>query len=213
MSHLRLIEAIKSRNSIQVEEEIQSGADINQQDEYGWTPLNWAAGRGDQKFVNLLLEKGADVLKVGRDRRTPYKIALAAGHAEVAKLLREAEDKLGEEKIERPTRIYCKAYRLTDLRQFHGWTDIGTSAPQEESGSGRQAEGQDEAMSDDGVVFLHEDYTVTKSVWPGENLVFDQVTPEWKVFCTDVLNFKVPDDLDLVVQTSTGPIHAHNPAL
>jgi len=205
MSYLRLIEAIKSHNSIQVEEEIQSGADINEQDEYGWTPLNWAAGRGDQKFVNLLLEKGADVLKVGRDRRTPYKIALAAGHAEVAKLLREAEDKLGEEKIERPTRSYCKAYRLTDLRQFHGWADIGTPAQQEEeSGTGEQAEGQDIAMSGDGVVFLHEDYTVTKSVWPGENLVFDQVTPEWKVFCTDVLKFKAPDDLDLVVQANAG---------
>ena len=32
-----------------------------------------------------------------------------------------------------------------------------------------------------------------------EQVVFDEVTPEWRAFCTDALGFKVPDDLDLIV--------------
>jgi len=96
MDNLQLIEAVKANNLASVKEFIESGADLNQQDEQGWTPLSWAAGKGNPEIVGLLIERGADPLKVGRDRRTPYKIALAAGNAEVAMLLRNAEVKTQE---------------------------------------------------------------------------------------------------------------------
>ena len=47
-------------------------------------------------------------------------------------------------------------------------------------------------------MFLHEDYTVTESMWHNENVIFNQVTPEWKQFCTNQLRFRIPDDLDLI---------------
>jgi len=41
-------------------------------------------------------------------------------------------------------------------------------------------------------VFLHQDLTVTSSMWHNEDVVFDNVTPEWQEFCHTVLNFRVP---------------------
>src|SRR2546421_10576648 len=112
MSDLRLIEEIKAVNTRAVEKLIESGADVNQQDDQGWTPLNFAAGSGDLALIKLLVEKGADVFRVGRDQRTPYMIALAAGRLEAARFLREVEDSSASDKPARPAREYCKAYRL-----------------------------------------------------------------------------------------------------
>src|ERR1044072_9826737 len=91
MSDLQLIDAVKTGQPAKVEAALNAGADVNQQDEQGWTPLNWAAGKGNAEIVSLLLNRGADVFQTGRDKRTPYKIALAAKHPDVARLLKEAE--------------------------------------------------------------------------------------------------------------------------
>ena len=118
MSEQQLIEAVKAENIASVKELIESGIDVNQVDEQGWTPLNWAAGRGNLDIARLLVEHGADIFKVGRDLRTPYMIALAAGRVEVVKFLREAEERVEGDKPARPERKYCKAYHLEDLRQL-----------------------------------------------------------------------------------------------
>lgn len=191
MDSLQLIEAVKASNYTAVTELIESGVDVNQQDEQGWTPLNFAVGKGDLAMVQLLIERGADVFKTGRDQRTPYKIALAAGRAEVAKLLRDAEQRSGDaaSALHRP---YVRAYLLSELRQFPGW-DEGQGATGQSAGDVTQ-EGQ--PTPEDPVAFLHQDYTVTSSMWPGEDIIFSNVTPEWQEFCTKSLGFYVPDDLD-----------------
>jgi hypothetical protein len=53
-------------------------------------------------------------------------------------------------------------------------------------------------LSDDDVVFLHQDLSVTTSLWHNENILFNQRTPDWEEFCTTVLHFQVPDDFDLL---------------
>jgi ankyrin repeat protein len=206
MSDVRLIEAVKSGNVAMVAEEIELGGDINQQDDYGWTSLNWAAGSGDLKIVKLLLDHGADVQNIGRDHRTPCDIALAAGHTEIVKLLKQAENKLGEEKIERPAREYCRAYYLRDLRRFSDFSDkvmeaLGGGDPD----NGNGYEDHNKPLSDDDIAFLHGDFTVTKSMWRNENIIFDRITPEWRAFCAGVLKFEVPADIDLIVQAQAYP--------
>jgi uncharacterized protein len=198
MNNLELIEAVKLGDLPRVEELIKTGADINQQDDQGWTPLNWAAGKGDASLVRSLLDANADLFLVGRDQRTSYVIALAAGHAEVAKLLRSAEDMARPERT-RETRCYCKAYPLGKFRQFAGFEHELRS---KELVTVDEKEGQ--VFSDEKIVFLHQDFTVTRSMWPNEDVVFDQVTPEWQEFCSTTLRFKVPDDLDLIA-TVTRP--------
>lgn len=200
MSELQLLEAVKAENLEAARASLEAGADVNQTDEQGWTPLNWAAGRGNGALVSLLVEKGADVFKVGRDLRTPYMIALAAGHADVARFLRQAEDGAEGEKPVRPERPYCKVYHLGELRSFPGWSEneidwTGDGA----NGASSNGGSTHAAPSDEEVVFLHHDFTVTRSMWRGEDVIFDQVTPEWQQFCAETLNFKVPDELDLIV--------------
>ena len=198
MSDLQLIEAVKTGQLIKVEEALNSGADVHQQDEQGWTPLNWAAGKGNVEIVRLLLDRGADVFRVGRDQRTPYEIALAAKHVEVARLLKQTGPSVNGSQDD-SLRNYAKAYLLRDLRKFSGWREERINWKEtisaDENGNSRE-------LTDSDVVFLHQDFTVTQLIWPGENVIFNQVTPEWLEFCEQELQFKVPGDLDLIASTA-----------
>jgi ankyrin repeat protein len=191
MSDLQLIDAVKTGQPAKVEEALNAGADIHQQDEQGWTPLNWAAGKGNVEIVSLLLDRGADAFRTGRDQRTPYKIALAAKHTDVARLLKKAEQAVDEASSSSTYGNYARAYLLGDLRKFSDWQEEKASVSANENGNSHE-------LSDDEVVFLQEDFTVTRLIWPGENVIFNQTTPEWIKFCTQELQFKVPDDFDLI---------------
>lgn len=193
MSEMDLIEAVKSGHKDSVREAIEAGAEVNQQDKQGWTPLNWAAGKGDLEIVKLLLERGADPFLVGRDLRTPQMIALAAGRSDVVKALRRAEAELKGADANSPERKYCSAVYLKDLRRYPAWAENGTDS------NGKQP------LHDDNVVFLHGDYSVTRSIWANEDVVFDKVTDQWKDFCNSELQFAVPDDLDLIGQPAAAP--------
>ena len=197
MSDLRLIDAVKTGHLGKVEGALNAGADIQQQDEQGWTPLNWAAGKGDVEIVSLLLDRGADVFRTGRDQRTPYKIGVAAKHIDVARLLKKAEQAVNGASADATSRDYARAYLLGDLRKFSDWREEKSKTiPADENGDSHE-------LSDDDVVFLQEDFTVTQLIWPGENVIFKESTPEWIDFCTQELQFKVPDDFDLIAANPT----------
>jgi ankyrin repeat protein len=195
MSDLGLIEAVKAIDYHEAERLIEDGADVNQQDEQGWTPLNFAVGKGDLSLVKLLVEKGADIFKVGRDRRTPHMIALAAGRVPIVKYLMEVESNYEGEKPERPERKYCRAYHLGDLRQYPSWTESRINWKRKDNSNGADAE----TFTDDKIVFLHQDFTVTESMWRDENVIFNSGEADWKEYCATTLKFKAPDDLDLIV--------------
>src|SRR5215469_8459004 len=79
-------------------------------------------------------------------------------------------------------RKYCKAYYLRDLRQFSSWTE--------------KREADEPELTDEDVVYLWDDFTVVRSpVIPDKGLVFDTITPEWRDFCTTILQFAIPEDL------------------
>ncbi|HKQ03816.1 MAG TPA: ankyrin repeat domain-containing protein [Blastocatellia bacterium] len=186
-----LIEAAKAGNLETVEALLRSGAEADEADEKGWTALTFAAGQGDLAMVRLLVERGADPFKVGRDQRTPQMVALAAGHVEVVKYLCEAEDSRDAERARslRPERQYARAYHLRDLKQFPGWSEI--------------AAGSSEGSSDEQVVFVHQDFRVTESIWPDEKVIIDQASDSWREFCAQVLGFQVPSDIDLMVSSAS----------
>lgn len=195
MSETKVIEAAKNGDRETLEKLLDEGADVNEQDEHGWTPLNWAAGAGDVETVQLLLDKGADVTKTGRDNRTPLMIAKAADRKDVAKILTEKEKELGVWEDPRETQPYCKAYYLKDLRQYDSWSDIATepTVEVEEAEEGEEAETRE--AQDDDIVYVHQDFTVTESMWHGEDVIVGEVTPEWKEFCQSKLEFAIPEDL------------------
>jgi ankyrin repeat protein len=66
---------------------IRYGADIDYQDIYGATALNYAAIYGSLRFADLLLYYMADIDKKAKDGTTPLMAAIWAGNANVADLL------------------------------------------------------------------------------------------------------------------------------
>jgi ankyrin repeat protein len=202
-----LIDAVKTGDLKKVESLLESGASVDDPDQQGWSALNHAAGKGEVDLIKLLLYRGADVFNTGRDNRTPYLIALAAGRVEAARVLREAEHATDpvRARSSRPPRQYCKAYHLSDLQQFPGWqqTKAGWQAAKAHksnapSNAGVLESDGPESDGNDEVVFIHQDFTVTESMWHNESVIFDQISPEWLEFCDRTLGFKVPDDLDLI---------------
>lgn len=198
MSEMDLIETVKSGNQDSVRELIESGAAVNQQDKQGWTPLNWAAGKGELEIVELLLQHGADPFLVGRDLRTPQMIALAAGRSEVVQALRRAEAERQNGEAKPSERKYCSAFYLKELRGYSAWTENEIKG----------ADANAQPLNGDDVVFLHADYSVTRSIWANEDVLFDKVTDQWKDFCNSKLQFAIPDDLDLIGQPAAAPQNA-----
>ncbi|KAI7765600.1 hypothetical protein LZL87_007351 [Fusarium oxysporum] len=62
---------------------------VARKDNYGRTPLFWAATRGHKDIVELLLKHGAPVSSKDRSNMTPLHIAVTGGHKEVVALLLE----------------------------------------------------------------------------------------------------------------------------
>ena len=85
-------------------------------------------------------------------------------------------------------RKYCKAYHLRDLRRFSGWEEQHTTAAAE--------------LSDESIVYLWQDYTVATSRIHRVDILFAATTPQWYEFCTQTLQFAIPDDLRVA---STSP--------
>ena len=85
---------------------------------------------------------------------------------------------------------YMKAYYLKDLRRFPGWTEPARPASSASSGS-EDAEASAAAGSEDEIVYLQEDYTVTAEVHG--DLIFDGQADGWPEFCRNDLAFAVPD--------------------
>ena len=68
---------------------LEHGADINVQDDDGWTPLHRASYDGALEVVRVLLEHGADVEVKGEDGMTALQEAADYGRDKVVELLRE----------------------------------------------------------------------------------------------------------------------------
>ncbi|WP_203907328.1 ankyrin repeat domain-containing protein [Rhizocola hellebori] len=160
---------------------LDEGATLSARDGDDWSALDWAAGCGNVAMVSMLLHRGADPTAKGSDGRTPYQIALAAGHLDAARILRDAEELADPASKEAHVwRPYCKAYTLGELRAAPMWSDSATD------------------LTDDTIVYVHDDHTVSRSIWLGEDVVFADVSPQWIEYCRQALGFQVPDDFDLV---------------
>lgn len=89
---------------------------------------------------------------------------------------------------------YCKAYLAKDFRAFPGWAENAAALRSErQEVDGREVEVERTELKDDDILYLQENLVVTDGIFKDENVVFDQVTPEWQAFCTEVLQFEVPE--------------------
>jgi hypothetical protein len=86
---------------------------------------------------------------------------------------------------------YCKAYTVRDYRSYPGWSeDLGTGKV--ESHAAEAESNSAPGLSDDDILYLQENFTVTRGIYLNEDVIFDKVTPEWIEFCKSSLNFSLP---------------------
>ena len=69
---------------------LQAGAQLEERDQYGWTPLHWAASCEDVEPVMALLEAGANTNAQTDDGETPLHAAALFGSADVVMALLNA---------------------------------------------------------------------------------------------------------------------------
>jgi hypothetical protein len=88
---------------------------------------------------------------------------------------------------------YCKAYPRRRFREFSGWTEsLQNLRKEKQQVDGKEVEVTRD-LQEDGFFYLQENYVVTDGIFLDENIIFDQVTPEWVLFCKDELKFELPE--------------------
>ncbi|MUL37891.1 hypothetical protein [Gloeocapsopsis dulcis] len=100
---------------------------------------------------------------------------------------------------------YCKAYSLKKLREFNQWIEISENTRKEK----KEIDGQEievsRKLTDDDFFYLQENYIVTDGIFKDENIIFNNVTPEWQDFCHKKLGFEIPTYETVEVQASANP--------
>jgi len=88
---------------------------------------------------------------------------------------------------------YCKAYPIEMFRAFSGWDDnLQNLRKEKKEVDGKEVEERRE-LSENDHFYLQENLVVTDGIFIDENIVFDNLTPEWEAYCKDDLKFHVPD--------------------
>ena len=71
----------------QVTDLIERGADVNANDEFGWTPLHWGALIGHKEAVLVLIDYGAHINGVDKNGWSALQFAAKKGHKEIVEIL------------------------------------------------------------------------------------------------------------------------------
>jgi len=82
-----LHDAVLNRDQHRIKELIRQGANVNIQDEKGWTPLFTAIGNDYSELVEFLLEHGSNVDSTTLENATPLHLAASYGRLTAVKLL------------------------------------------------------------------------------------------------------------------------------
>ncbi len=85
-----LFYAVEKGNMIYAQRLLNMNIDPNLRGPNGYTPLMYAAARGDAGMVELFLRNGADVNVMSSDGDTAIELALRVGSQEVADILKKA---------------------------------------------------------------------------------------------------------------------------
>ena len=72
-----------------LEKLIEFNADIDCEDNYGWSPLHFACKLGKIDVVDKLIELGADMNCQNKSGKTPLEISIASNHPNLANHLKE----------------------------------------------------------------------------------------------------------------------------
>jgi len=87
---------------------------------------------------------------------------------------------------------YCKAYLAKQFREYTGWQENAANVRKEKKEvDGKEIE-VDRTLNDDSILYLQENYVVTDGIFKDQNIIFDNVTDDWKQYCHEKLAFEIP---------------------
>ena len=87
---------------------------------------------------------------------------------------------------------YCKAYLAKQFREYPQWAENTANVRKEKKEvEGKEVEVERE-LNDDSILYLQENYVVTDGIVKEQNIIFDNVTDDWKSFCHGQLAFEIP---------------------
>lgn len=87
---------------------------------------------------------------------------------------------------------YCKAYPIDRLRAYSRWTEKAENTRVDKKVvDGKEVE-EKHLLAEDSFLYLQENYVVTDGIFKDENIIFEDVTPEWIEYCQKELQFEIP---------------------
>src|SRR5512135_818890 len=89
-----LFYAIEKDNLVYAQKVLSMNFDPNLLGDTGYSPLQYAALRGNAQMVELLVRNGANVTMLSRDGESAVELALKMGHSEAADILKKARQEL-----------------------------------------------------------------------------------------------------------------------
>jgi hypothetical protein len=84
---------------------------------------------------------------------------------------------------------YCRAYPLSRLRQFPGWSEKPENTRKTPQDIDGETVREPRKLTDEDYVYLQSNLTVTDGIFIDENVIFDKITPEWVEYCRHVLGY------------------------
>jgi hypothetical protein len=87
---------------------------------------------------------------------------------------------------------YCKAYQLEKFRKFPGWSEKAENAKKEKTIEKDREIEKFRNLEDSSILYLQENFVVTDGIFIDENIIFDNVSPEWITYCRKNLKFEIP---------------------
>ena len=88
---------------------------------------------------------------------------------------------------------YCKAYLAKQLREYPSWSEQSQNVRKEKKEVDGKEVDVERVLDDESILYLQENYIVTDGIFKDQNIIFDNVTDEWKEFCHSTLAFEIPN--------------------
>lgn len=82
-----LHQAVRDGDSAKIRSLLAGGADVNEKDWLGYTPLHWSVYFGYRDFAGILISEGADTQVRSDSGQTPFDLATKMAYEEIADLL------------------------------------------------------------------------------------------------------------------------------
>jgi ankyrin repeat protein len=86
--------AIEKDNLVYAQKVLSMNFNPNLLNDNGYTPLQYAAMRGNAQMVELFIRNGADVGVLSKDGESAVELALKLGHSEAAEVLKKARQEM-----------------------------------------------------------------------------------------------------------------------